>query len=60
MGLSQDIRSACARPRWLTERIASLGKRSVGVPIQYVKDEEVGILPLKVIAPITDWKDQCR
>jgi hypothetical protein len=39
MWLSQDIRSERARPRWLTERIASPGKRLAGVPIQTTKTQ---------------------
>ncbi len=27
-------------------------------PAVIVNDDEVGILPLKVIVPITDWKDR--
>ncbi len=27
-------------------------------PVVIVNDDEIGILPLKVIVPITDWKDR--
>jgi hypothetical protein len=39
MWFSQDISSDRARSRWLTERIASPGKRLAGVPIQTTKTQ---------------------
>lgn len=27
-------------------------------PVIIVNDDEIGILPLKIIVPITDWKDR--
>lgn len=29
-------------------------------PVIIVSDDEIGILPLKVMVPITDWKDRCE
>ncbi len=27
-------------------------------PVIIVNDDEIGVLPLKVIVPVTDWKDR--
>jgi mRNA interferase MazF len=27
-------------------------------PVIIINDDEIGILPLKVVVPITDWKDR--
>lgn len=29
-------------------------------PVIIVNDDEIGILPLKVVVPITDWKDRYK
>ncbi len=29
-------------------------------PVVVVSDDEIGVLPLKIIVPVTDWKDRYR
>jgi len=40
------------------ERAATLHARRTKPRAGVVNDDEVGILPLKIIVPITDWKDR--
>jgi len=44
---------------WLINLSPTLGAEMQKTrPAVIVNDDEVGILPLKVIVPITDWKDR--
>ena len=44
---------------WLINLSPTLGAEMQKVrPAVIVNDDEVGVLPLKVIVPITDWKDR--
>ena len=44
---------------WLINLAPALGAEMQKTrPAVIVNDDEVGILPLKVIVPITDWKDR--
>ena len=46
---------------WLINLSPTLGAEMQKTrPAVIVNDDGVGILPLKIIVPITDWKDQCR
>jgi len=44
---------------WLINLSPTLGAEMQKTrPAVLVNDDEIGILPLKVIVPITDWKDR--
>ena len=44
---------------WLINLSPTLGAEMQKVrPAVIVNDDDIGILPLKVIVPITDWKDR--
>ena len=44
---------------WLINLSPTLGAEMQKIrPAVIVNDDEIGILPLKVIVPVTDWKDR--
>ena len=46
---------------WLINLSPTLGAEMQNTrPAVIVNEDEVGVLPLKVIVPITDWKDRSQ
>ena len=46
---------------WLTNLEPTIGAEMRKIrPVVIVNDDEAGTLPLRIVVPITDWKDRLR